>query len=205
MISESIISNYLQTKAAELADRGNIQEKYIGLYAKAMEIGLAIAVNLVTALLLGYLWDMWWHCVVFLAAFVPLRSYAGGYHAKGYVNCYLGSCIFLSAILFFLKHFILEGRMLTWIWQLFLVSVAVVALWAPLADENKPISDKEAVVFRHRSRIVLFMEVVLTGVFTWFKIDYRYAIMAAVTVSAMALVLHIIREYLESSEKQVVD
>lgn len=185
-----MINKFFYKLAVNLANHGNIQEKYIALYAKAMEVLLAIGINLVTALMIGYFLEMWWYCIIFLVMFIPLRSYAGGYHARGYISCYMESCALLITALLLLKYFILEGRMISAIWQLFLLSAVIIFILAPLADENKPISEKEAKVFKRRARITLISEGILAGILIYFSVDYGYAIMMAVIISAFALVLH---------------
>lgn len=205
MISENMINNFFDKAAVGLAENGNIEKKYTALYAKAMEILLAMGINLITALLIGYFCGMWRHCVVFLAGFIPLRSYAGGYHAKGYISCYFDSCIVLTAAMLFLKYFVLERGGNAEIWQGFLVSAVVIFLLAPLADENKPISEKEAVVFKRRTRIILAAEIALVVIFTCLRWEYRYALMTSVLVSALALVLHEVKEFLNKNRKQSDD
>lgn len=202
MISESMISKFFENAAAKLAENGSIQEKYIALYAKAMEVVLAITVNTVTALLIGYFLGMWWHCIILLAAFIPLRSYAGGYHARGYISCYLESCVLLASALLFIKYFIYEGTLIVRIWQLFLVSVIIIFLFAPLADENKPISEKEAKVFKRRARIIAMIEAAAVMGLTYFQSTYSYAVMMAVIISALVLVLHQGRKYLLSRQER---
>lgn len=198
-------NNFFRKAAAGLAESGNIQEKYIELYAKAMEAALAIGVNLISGLLIGYFCGMWWHCIVLLTAFIPLRSYSGGYHARGYISCYIESCVLLTAALLFIKYGIIQKNMTAEIWQVFLVSVIIIFLLAPLADENKPISEKEAVVFQRRTRIILILEVLLIVIFTCLRVDYSYSMMMAITICAFALVLHRGRDFLKSTRKQTED
>ena len=184
--------------ANRLAQGGYIQEKYIALYAKTMETLLAICVNFISALLIGCLFEMQWHCLLFLAAFIPLRSYAGGYHARGYVSCYLTSCIMLAIMLWMEKHLLLEGHMTVAVWQLFLVAIPVIFLFAPLADENKPLSEKEEQIFRRRARMILLVEAALVPVLAGLKTDYGYSVMLAIIVSALMLVMYKSREYIQS-------
>lgn len=202
MISENMTSNIFKKTASELAASGNIQEKYIELYAKAMEAVLAIIINFVSALLIGYVCGMWWYCIILLAAFIPLRSYAGGYHARGYISCYFESCGLLAMILLTIKYIALDGNMLASIWQLFFVSVIVILRLAPMADENKPISEKEAKVFRRRTRIILVVEVITVMILAWLRVDYVYSIMFAISLSAFALVLQSGLEYMKRMRKQ---
>ena len=198
-------NNFFEKAAAGLAQNGNIQEKYIKLYAKAMEVVLAMGINLLTALLIGYLCGMLRQCVLFLIAFIPLRSYAGGYHARGYISCYLESCALLTAALLLIRYLGTQRTITTAFWQVFVISAIVVFTFAPLADANKPISEKETVIFRKRARLILCAEVLITVIFTCLRVDWSYPVMMAVAVSAFALVLHKCKEYLKTSRKQVGD
>ncbi len=190
MISESTMPNLFQKTAENLAEHGNIEKQYIKLYAKAMEVALAIGINLVVALAVGYCFGMLWHCIVFLIAFIPLRSYAGGYHAQGYVTCFMQSVALLILVLAVIKYIALEGFLLSSIWQLFMISVAVIVICAPLADENKPISKREMLFFGKRARIIVVIETVVVLILNWLQVVYSYAVIMAVILSAFSLVLY---------------
>ena len=195
MTSENMTSNFFEKTAVALAANGNIQEKYIELYAKAMEAVLAIAINFATALLIGYLCGMWWHCIILLVAFIPLRSYAGGYHAGGYVSCYFASCGLLWSALMIIRYIALRGGALESIWQLFFASSIVIWGLAPMADKNKPISEKEAVIFKRRARIILMTESVIVLVLAYLHSDYVYSVIFAIVLSAFALAMQKVLQY----------
>lgn len=189
-----MINDFFRKAASKLAESGNIEQKYVELYIVAMQSALAMLINIITTLTIGYLLDMWWYSVILYAAFIPLRSYAGGYHARGYISCYLESCTLLTAILLIMKYIIRERNLVSVPWLLFLISMAVIFLLAPLADENKPISEKEAIVFKRRARILLVLEAVISSVLFLLHMDYCYAVMMAVMLSALLLLLHKCRE-----------
>ncbi len=194
MISESMTNNLFRKIALRLAANGSIEEKYIELYVIAMQSLLAMALNAATALLIGYLMGMWQQGIILFAAFIPLRSYAGGYHARGYLSCYLESCVIMTAILLFLRFITQSGIPPYGMWLLFLAAAAVIFYLAPLADENKPISEKETIVFKKRTRIILLVEILLAGVLAFNHTDADYAVMMAVVLSAFLLLLHKGRE-----------
>ncbi len=138
MISESMTNNLFRKIALRLAANGSIEEKYIELYVIAMQSLLAMAFNAVTALLIGYLIGMWQQSIILFAAFIPLRSYAGGYHARGYLSCYLESCVITTAILLFLR-FITQSSIPPYgMWLLFLAAAAVIFHCVQKKDKNHP-------------------------------------------------------------------
>ena len=201
MISESIMTEFFVKTAVNLAKHGNIERRYIELYAKAMEVALATGINLTAALIIGYFMGMWWHCIIFLTAFIPLRAYAGGYHAQGYVSCFFQSVVFLVLILSSIKYLAMKGLMLSSIWQLFIISAAVVMLFAPLADKNRPISGKEALFFKKRTQFVVAAESFTVLILHWFRVNYSYAVIMAVILNAYALVLHVCVASLQSAQE----
>ncbi|MDE5909716.1 MAG: accessory gene regulator B family protein [Lachnospiraceae bacterium] len=180
--------------ALRLAANGSIEERYVELYVIAMQSLLAMALNAATALLIGYLLGMWRQSVILFAAFIPLRSYAGGYHARGYLSCYLESCVIMTAILLILRFITRNGVVPYGIWILFFIAAAIIFYLAPLADENKPISEKEAIVFKRRARMILILEMLLAGVLGVMHRDVCYAVMMAVILSAFLLLLYKGRE-----------
>lgn len=202
MTSENMTSNIFKKTAVTLAANGNIQEKYIELYAKAMEAVLAIVINFATALLIGYVCGMWWHCVILLAAFIPLRSYAGGYHAGSYISCYFASCGLLWIVLMIIKYIALKGNILVSIWQLFFMSIVVIFGLAPMADKNKPISDKESIVFKRRTRIILVAESAIVLTLAYLHSDYVYSVIFAIALSAFALAMQRVLGYMDEIHSQ---
>lgn len=197
-----MIDHFFRRIALRFAENGNIQEKYVELYKVAMESSLAMVINIATTLTIGYLLGMWWHSIILFAAFIPLRSYAGGYHARGYISCYLESCTLLTAMLFLIKIVLQKEEMIWGVWLLFAAATGVVFWLAPLADENKPISEEETVVFKRRTRRILLLEGVLSLLLGIRGIDYCYSIIMAVMLSALLLLLYKGREaFLRHREK----
>jgi accessory gene regulator B len=146
-------------------------------------------------MLIGGVLHMFWLGLLFLTAFVPLRTYAGGYHARGYVSCYIGSCALITLLLLLLKYFVLGKNMTSGIWLLFFISVPVIFLLAPLADENKPITEKEETAFRRRTRILLLIEIVMVVWLDFKRSIYAYAVMTAIILCALLLVMYKCREF----------
>ena len=195
MILRSMMNKVFRTAAMKLAEGGNIDEKYIELYAIAMETALAIFINAITVMLIGGILHMFWMGIWFLVSFIPLRTYAGGYHARGYISCYVGSCVLITLLLLFLKCIVLEKNMISGIWLLFFSSLPVIFLLAPLADENKPISEKEKKVFRKRAVLLLLVELLVVIFLVYLKNMYAYAVMAAIILCALLLVMHKCKEF----------
>ena len=59
--------------------------------------GLTILLNFLTIAAIGLAMREFLHAMMFLAAFIPLRRFAGGFHAKTPVRCYLYSAFTVCA------------------------------------------------------------------------------------------------------------
>lgn len=101
--------------------------------------------------------------LAFLLFFVPLRSYAGGCHARTVFSCYLISVVSFAAFCFLVP--IISNVASNPVCHLFLVICTIVILiLAPIADENKPITITEAKRYKIRTITILAVEIVIISI-----------------------------------------
>lgn len=141
-----------------LEESRSIQSEERELYLFGIEQGLTMLLNLATTLCIGLLCGMVWQSVVFTATYIPLRSFAGGYHAKTPTRCYIFSVLLMIATL-------LAMRWVYWtpLMCIILLSLSGVLIWllAPVEDRNKPLDIMERQVYRKRSRRIGTFELAL--------------------------------------------
>lgn len=127
------------------------------LYEFGIRQGIFLVINIATAVLIGLLLGMLWQTVVFLVAYNPVRSYAGGYHAGTPLACYLISIPMVAGVLFGIKLIPWNGYAVV-----IVLILAGVLIWllAPVADANKPLDQLERKVYGRKARIYM---AVLTG------------------------------------------
>lgn len=65
------------------------QDKDVLVYG--LSVGTEIAFNIITTVVLGFMFGLELESLVFLGSFSFIRTYAGGYHCKKAMNCYLMS------------------------------------------------------------------------------------------------------------------
>lgn len=61
-------------------------------------------INVITILFLGKIFNETVSSIIFLLAFIPLRTYAGGYHAKTILRCYIITIVLMVFTLFSFKQ-----------------------------------------------------------------------------------------------------
>lgn len=78
-----------QGTAERLAAQGIIREEDAPIYRYGLEAIYSSLLELLSILTLAALIGNFWQTVLFFAAFIPLRLYAGGYHASTRLRCLL--------------------------------------------------------------------------------------------------------------------
>lgn len=172
-----MIQSAAEALAKQWAKNGVIHQADIEAYQYGMELMLSTLINIVVMIGLSIAFGHIWLFIPYLAAFIPLRLSAGGYHAKHHLNC-----ILLNAIAYFtslvavsvLKEpvailaCIIESG----------VSLILIFLFSPVPARNKPLSTEERKMNRHISLGLGFLFLILCMLFyytqilalTWCKI-----------------------------------
>lgn len=114
-----------------------------------------------TILFMGFVFNMVLEGIIFTAAYIPIRIYAGGYHAKTTQRCWLFSAIMLLIILCIIKY-TPNNPIFFWIYTvLSLISCVIIWTLSPVEDKNKTLDEQENIVYRQRTRRILYAEIIL--------------------------------------------
>lgn len=130
------------------------------LYEYAIYILLSSAFHIATVIVLGLVFNLLTESLVFYLSFIAIRKFAGGYHAKTPVRCYMFSII-LYIVSLELIGFICESQycvIITIILELF--SLVCIFAISPLDSNKYPLNLREKRVYRiisFTSSIVLFL------------------------------------------------
>lgn len=115
-----------------------------------------------TILLIGFVFNMVPEGIIFTAAYIPIRIYAGGYHAKTPQRCWLFSAIMLLMVLCIIKY-TPNNPAFFWIYTvLSLVSCIIIWILSPVEDKNKTLDEQENIVYSRRTRYILYAEISLS-------------------------------------------
>lgn len=142
-----------------LLDNETIPREDKEIYRYGVQQGLITLLNLGTTVIIGLVFGLLWESMLFTMAYIPLRSYAGGYHAKTAVRCYFFSIVMMIAVLWVMGHVIYSGLICG---CLTAISGSVIWFLVPVEDRNKPLDDLEKVVYRRRARRIVAAECVVS-------------------------------------------
>lgn len=93
---------------------------------------------------LSLIWSRFWETVVFALFYIPLRVYAGGFHARTFAGCYcLSIGMYIVMLLFALAH--PPVVLISWGAA---ISIIIIIIEAPIADPNKPMESGDFDIYR---------------------------------------------------------
>ena len=148
----------------------NVMIKKEEIYVYGIELLISSLIGIVLDLGLSIGLGKVWSGVVFLAVFILVRQYTGGYHADTYVRCNMA----------FLLTYLLSVGIWTFcrqrdvkvaVWLILLGAYIAMAAIAPVENKNKPLTGEEMQRYKWKSILIYsaFIMVVLaadiTGVF----------------------------------------
>ncbi|MCM1488503.1 MAG: accessory gene regulator B family protein [Firmicutes bacterium] len=136
-----------------------IKEEDAEIYIYGINQILVSVLNVSSALIIGWIFGVVLEITVFMAAYIPLRSFAGGYHAKTPLRCYFFSVIMLIIVSIGLKYLYVAD----WVYYAALaVSASVVLILAPVEDRNKPLDETEHKVYKRRTTLIAAVEIIIS-------------------------------------------
>lgn len=139
--------NYVTSRILEfITDQAVIShEKDVqDFYRYGIEISISSLLNIIIVVAVGLLIHCVWESIIFLALFIIIRSFTGGYHADTYFRCNLLMCVtFILTVLVNYKI----SNMITVPVIVFLICFTeiTVCIFGPIENKNKPIDDSKKV------------------------------------------------------------
>ncbi len=176
VLSGSIADRAIKSGAVKSEDRE--------LTVYGINTFLTIGVNIISALLIGLIFNMLIEIVLFLVVYKLLRKYIGGIHANNALNCYLLSCLTYIAVLTCIRFYDLPGAVTT-----ILVLCSSVILWilAPIEAKKKPLDELEYKVFRRRSHIMIIICFCVFAAFHYIPVLNAYSAAAAISIYTVSI------------------
>ena len=138
-------------------------------------------VNTIVLMIMGIYMQMLFETVIFVISFKAFRKYAGGYHSKTRLGCFALTNAVVLVVLSVMKY--LRVNISIYL-GLYLMSVLIIFMYAPVETENKKLDSIERVIYRKRAIIVLIVQSIIVGVLLIFK---WYVISKCIILGGIAL------------------
>jgi accessory gene regulator B len=162
-----------------------------------------ILLNMAVTLAIGILMGMVWECVLFTAAYIPLRRYAGGFHAKTPQRCCAFSAVMIAAVLLGIRYVAVAPYVMVSSW---IVLGVIIALLAPVEDRNKPLDELEVKVYRRRAIVVFCIETaIVIGLILLNLHQFALCVTWAVVVSCAMIILGKIKNIKTKADRWLIE
>lgn len=143
----SRLSNHI---AKHLCNNLKIDLEQIPVYAYGLELLLAAVINIVLMALVSSILQVWFAWIIFLAAFIPLRVTAGGYHAHTHLTCTI-VCLIAFALAVLTDRLVPAQTKPVLCFTFALINLATVLWFSPVEAIQKPLNTDERKENRMRS------------------------------------------------------
>lgn len=144
----------------QIAD-GRLKEEDRELYEYAYQLLILQTVNIAVMIAVGIVFSCLLPVLVFAVVYIPLRSFAGGYHAST-----PGRCALLSAVMEVSAAWLLRSSIVQrWTLLAFLAAAAAgIIIWlkAPVDARNRPLTAQEEKDYRRKARVIWAAQLVIS-------------------------------------------
>lgn len=150
--------------------------------------------NIATFLIIGILFKMPIETIIFTLGYIPLRIYAGGYHAKTPFRCWCLSNIILAVSLVIVQNakkcYIAFG-------VLSLIAIVVLIVFMPVEDLHKPLDQNDRKKYKKCGIVILVIEMFISVAFALLHHNQISLVLSSVWVLlSVMLILGVIKNNL---------
>lgn len=157
--------------------------------------GLVLIINIfitdISMLLIGLAMNMVLECIGFWFFYKLLRKFCGGYHFSTSLRCYLSSVFMCPVVLLCIRY---QPYTLLLQHIAVFVSYLILLILSPVPALNKPLDDKEVIIFGRAARIIVSAVSVIYAVCAVFEMRILSGIimisMISVTIFVIAGKIH---------------
>ena len=154
----------------KLLEGGYVKSENEDIVRFGLELATMKTLISVAVIIVAIVFDSAPAVIAFMAAYQPMRSCCGGYHAKTRSVCFVSSMIVLIFVIIAVKSL---TDTLCLISSLFFIITGLGAIFflAPVDTPSKPFDDVERIVFRKRSLIAAMLSMTAADIFMLFGMD----------------------------------
>lgn len=162
------------------------------IYVYGYETIITTIMGAVLVLAVAFLTGRIAEALCFFSVFVITRQFCGGYHSQTRVMCSVTFMLCYAAVLFF--DGVLEP-VYSWFMHLliFIPYFAAILGYAPIVNENKPLTDAEVIINHRKSIVVSVVWFVISTLLLFIKPILSSAIDFTLLVIAVLMMIEIVK------------
>lgn len=169
-----------------LQDNGIIQSENRKICEYGVRQLFTILLNIISDVFIGILFGMVSESIIFLIAYMSLRRFAGGFHSRTPIMCYVYSMIIIAGNLWIVKVW-LSDKIIISALLLFIGSILIFLL-SPVEDVNKPLDLLEYKIYQKKCFFILIIEIICYAIIVLTDLK-KAAVMVAAAVFNLGLIV----------------
>ena len=192
-MSKKISSYFIMQKIISEEDRE--------VYEYSFEILLSILMSIIAIAVIAIVSKTVLYTTIYFAGFIPLRSVAGGFHAKSHARCFL--ILIVTYPLFLIISSLMPQEYITpIIIPSIIISVILVLLLAPSEEKNRPFSDADRVRLKSKSRFLISIYTISVGAILVIFNDKTIAL--SMTLGVLTVGLSLLANYVKQVKQNSI-
>ena len=168
-----MIAKLAKSTAYFFVEKQVVKKEDEEVYAYGMELLYSSILNIALAAIIAIITNTVYPTAAFLTAFIVIRQYIGGYHAKTHLGCMSIFAVVLCCFAVLSRYIPTECEILISMPAIGL-SMFLILKFAPVEHPNKPLTDKEKSRLRKSGIISAFTVFILVLVMSVFTSTRRY-------------------------------
>lgn len=166
-------------------ENGAVQESERSIYLYGYQMLIEFCINIIASVLIAVVFQAYGIVIIFTVAFLLIRGYVGGYHAKTSLGCFCWSASILIISVIAVKYVsVLEFSSLFLLLEV--IMLPCIFRRTPIPNVNKPITENERVHFNKKVKQIYWIELLAELVLLFVGMDTF-----ALTILAVHAVLFI--------------
>lgn len=147
--------NKISTQILKFVSRHiEISSEMTDIYRYGIEITISSILNILLILVCSLIVKNILAGIVYLFVFISLRTFSGGYHATTYFRCNLILVVTFIVTYFFYKVIAFYNSPISICEAIALLNLIPIALFSPVPNKHKPLSEKQKKVSYELSLII---------------------------------------------------
>lgn len=133
--------------------------------------------SILVTIFIGIVMNIFWESLLFLICFIPLRRFAGGFHARTKALCLTISIITVIISFAISKRIWQQSDIILWIST---ISFCLIYNMSPVENKKRLLDVKEKASFGTTAKVIAFIEFLIMLILMHFA-QYRFAAIIAVS------------------------
>lgn len=162
------------------------------LFVYGFELFYSTFLSILSIIFLSFLLGDVIFSITFFLGFIPIRFFAGGYHAKTYASCFLSTNLaFLSIVLLSIS---IRDRYTILLYCIFVLSSFYIFKIAPVKNTNNPIGERVYIKSKRIARKIVFTQFIMITILVFFRLYSSYTKLLILTTSAVSLMIVLVKK-----------